>query len=89
MSSEETEKPTEGEAKADQNDAVVSSEFFIPQPSFWREFLSVVTICSGQALVQACLAQGILPDNVISKSFKVGAVDGTWGPAAYGLTSGQ
>ncbi|KAF2491839.1 putative aminotriazole resistance protein [Lophium mytilinum] len=53
-----------------------------------REALLLITVCSAQALVQACLAQAILPDSIIARSFSVSDTDGTWGPAAYGLTSG-
>ena len=63
--------------------------FLIPRMTLSRELLLVVTVCSAQALVQACLAQGILPDGVIGRSFGVDGADSTWGPAAYGLTSGR
>ena len=63
--------------------------FLIPHLPFSREVVLVVTVCSAQALVQASLAQGILPDGVIARSFGVGKADSTWGPAAYALTSGQ
>lgn len=63
--------------------------FNVPKLALAQELLLVTTVCAAQAIVQACLAQSILPDIVIGRSFAVDQVDGTWGPAAYGLTSGQ
>lgn len=74
-------------SKAD-DQARNDNPFLIPRLAFSRELLMLVTVCSAQTLVQACLAQGILPDGVIGRGFAVGKADSTWGPAAYGLTSG-
>lgn len=58
----------------------------IPLP---RELLMVSTIISAQAVVQACLLQGLLPDQVIAQSFGQDSLDASWGPAGYALTSGE
>lgn len=63
--------------------------FLVPHFTLTREITLLLTVCSAQALVQACLAQGILPDLVIGQSFGVDEANGTWGPAAYALTSGK
>ena len=62
-----------------------NNPFHIPRLSLAREILIVSTVCSAQALVQAGLAQGLLPDNVIAKAFGVGEANATWGPAGQYL----
>lgn len=78
---------TEGDHEPDR--VPDSNPFLIPRIPFSRELVMLVTICTAQALVQACLAQGMLPDAVIGQSLGVGSTGSTWGPAAYALTSGQ
>lgn len=53
-----------------------------------QEVVVLFTICSAQAMVQAVLAQGILPAEVIGKAFNAEETDIPWYPAAYALTSG-
>ena len=48
----------------------------------------LLTICSAQAMVQAVLAQSIIPAEVIGKTFGAQEADISWYPAAYALTSG-
>ena len=62
--------------------------FHGPRPSFPREVLILLTICSAQAMVQAVLAQSIIPAEVIGKTFHAQEADIPWYPAAYALTSG-
>ena len=54
-----------------------------------REFFMVIAIVSAQVMVQACLAQGILPGELIAQSFGESRIDSSWGPAGYALTSGK
>lgn len=72
-----------------EKETTFDNPFNVPKLALVQELLMVTTVCAAQAIVQACLAQSILPDIVIGQSFAVDQVDGTWGPAAYGLTSGQ
>lgn len=54
-----------------------------------RELLMVITIISAQAMVQACLLQGLVPVQLIARSFGQDSLDAAWGPAGYALTSGK
>ena len=57
-------------------------------PSFTREVFTLLTICLAQIVVQAVLAQGVIPLEAIGATFGAQETDVAWYPAAYALTSG-
>ncbi|KAF2171386.1 hypothetical protein M409DRAFT_63688 [Zasmidium cellare ATCC 36951] len=65
-----------------------SNAFHITPPPLYREIAMLLVIVSAQAMVQALLAQGIFITSIIREEFHTSVADATWGPAAYGLTSG-
>ena len=85
MSTVIVETETEQATKLASDKLDEDNPFNIPRLSLSREILMVITVCSAQALVQAGLAQGLLPDNVIAKAFGVGEANATWGPAGQYL----
>ncbi|KAH8894438.1 MFS general substrate transporter [Thozetella sp. PMI_491] len=69
-----------------------SHPFLIPRLNPSREVFMLATLVCTQVMVLGCLSQGIFPDEIIGRSFTTSndseVPDSTWGPAAYGLTSG-
>jgi MFS family permease len=53
-----------------------------------REIIMLFTVCSAQGIVQAALAQSLLPNLLIGESFHAQSNDTAWYPAAYALTCG-
>lgn len=69
-----------------------SHPFHIPHLSLVREIFMLGTLVCTQVLALGSLSQGIFPDEIIGRSFTTDASEvlgSTWGPAAYGLTSGK
>ncbi|KAF2156319.1 MFS general substrate transporter [Myriangium duriaei CBS 260.36] len=62
--------------------------FHVPSMPFTREVIMLIAVCSAQVMVQAVLAQGILPGTLIGRAFGIPDNEVSWGPAAYGMTSG-
>jgi hypothetical protein len=68
---------------------VARNDHFAVRPlSRIQEALFIIVVCSAQGTVLGSLAQGILPDKAIGKSFGASSEDISWFPAAYGLTTG-
>ena len=66
-----------------------SKPFLVEPIPLLREISMVAAIVSAQLMVQACLAQGILPGEVIAQNFGESSINSSWGPASYALTSGK
>lgn len=65
------------------------NDYFSVRPlSQVQEILLNAVLFSAQGTTQSLLAQGILPDQVIGRSFGAKSEDVAWFPAAYGLTAG-
>jgi hypothetical protein len=63
--------------------------YTIPNFKLSREVSMLLTLSCTQVFILGCLSQGIFPGRVISQQFAIGSSsESSWGPAAYGLTSG-
>lgn len=67
-----------------------SYPFLIRDFKLSREVPMLMTLICTQVFVLGCLSQGLFPDSVIGQTFATSSSsENTWGPAAYGLTSGN